>query len=301
MVKQWQLTKGTNKNTRKIEDKPMTKILFALYISAIFLASCSATNRQFGQVIIEDTGDPQETKQEILKIKELDNNIFDSSTFLGTNLEEVKYRLFNPTQQKTNKTYPLIVVYHGSADVGTDNNSQLKLFQKLFATPDIQEDYPAYVLAPQFSTRSSDYLMDTTRNLLYSSPRSCLNSVFELIDSLKLNLNIDKNRIYVVGYSMGGSTVINSLSERPDLFAAGISIAGIPQFDNTEGLSEIPVWLIHGTNDTVNPIESDEQLYNEISNNIRFWKLKSKGHDNIVITDILGEALPRWLFKHIKK
>jgi len=265
------------------------------------MSTCLSQNEQFGQVVFEENEHTQETKEEILKIKSLNNNIFDSATFISPEDEEIKYRLFEPSQQQSNKTYPLVLVFHGSAGIGTDNESQLRLFQKLFASPGIQKKYPAYVLAPQFSTRSSDYLTDTTRNLLYSKSRPCLNSVFELIDSLKLNMNIDSNRIYVVGYSMGGSTVINSLSKRPGLFAAGISISGIPQFDNTQRLSEIPIWLIHGTNDIVNPIDSDKQLYAEISDNIRFWKLNGKTHDNIVTQHLLGDALPSWLFNQSKK
>ena len=173
--------------------------------------------------------------------------------------------------------------------------------QKLFASPNIQRKYPAYVLAPQFPTRSSDYAMDTVRDLLYSIPRPCLNTALQLVDSLKANLNIDSKRIYVVGFSMGGSTVINSLSARPALFAAGISIAGIPQFDNMKDLSTIPIWLIHGIDDPENPIQSDEQFYKELGDNVRFWKLKATTHDNIFTTQILGETLPRWLFKQRRK
>jgi predicted peptidase len=208
--------------------------------------------------------------------------------------------MFRPSQPQSGEAYPLVIVYHGSAGIGTDNESQLRLFHKLFARPEIQTAYPAYLLAPQFSTRTSDYSIDTISNLLSSTSRPCLNSVFELVDSLKLNMNIDSNRIYVVGYSMGGSTVINSLSKRPDLFTAGISISGIPQFDSMQELAKIPIWLIHGTSDTVNPIESDEQLYEEINDNIRFWKLKGKTHDNIVTQYILGDSLPKWLFNHRK-
>lgn len=51
---------------------------------------------------------------------------------------------------------------------------------------------------------------------------------------------------------MGGSTVINSLSSRPDMFAAGVSIGGIPQFENIESLVNIPIWLIHGNLDIEN-------------------------------------------------
>lgn len=279
----------------------MTKVLFALFISTITVNTCLSQDEEFGQVVFEENERTQEAKDEILKIKSINNNVFDSSTFVSSEQKELKYRIYKPSQQQSHEVYPLVIVYHGSAGIGTDNQSHLRLFHKLFVSPEIQKEYPAYILAPQFSTRSSDYSMDTMRNMLVSTPRPCLNSLFDLIDSLKSNMNIDSNRIYVVGYSMGGSTVINSLSKRPDLFAAGISISGVPQFDYTQELAEIPIWLIHGTSDAVNPIESDERLYEEISDNIRFWKLKSKGHDDIVTEHILGDALPKWLFKHIKK
>jgi predicted peptidase len=204
-------------------------------------------------------------------------------------------------KQKSEDKYPLVVIYHGSGAIGTDNNTQLELLHKLFASPEIQSKYPAYVLAPQFPTHSSDYATDTERKVLYSTPRPCLNAVLQLIDSLQSNLNIDSKRIYIVGFSMGGSTVINSLSARPDLFAAGISIAGIPQFDQTQVLKKIPIWLIHGIDDTENPIDSDEVLFNEMGENIRFWKLKAITHDNVFSSLILGETLPQWLFKYRKK
>ncbi len=280
----------------------MTRPFLALFISTLVLTACSTTKKQFGQVIIENTADTTLSKQEILKIRNLDNEMFDAASFVGKEQIEIKYRIFKPKQQKTNEKYPLVIVYHGSGrPVGTDNKSQLGALHKLFASPDIQNKYPAYVLAPQFPTRSSDYVMDTTRNLLYSAPRPCLNSVLQLIDSLKSNLNIDTERIYVVGYSMGGSTVINSLSARPELFAAGVSISGIPQFDKIQKLKAIPIWLIHGIDDTENPINSDEQFYKETGNNVLFWKLKATTHDNVFTTQILGETLPKWLFKQRKK
>jgi predicted peptidase len=279
----------------------MTKIFLGLIISLTLLSSCATSKKQFGEILIENTADTTLTKQEISKIRSLNPDIFDAGTFTDREQLEIKYRLFKPRQ--SNKKYPLVVVYHGSGrPIGTDNASHLGILQKLFASPEIQSKYPAYVLAPQFPTRSSDYVMDSTvRNVLYSVHRPCLNSVFQLIDSLKSNLYIDKRRIYVVGYSMGGSTVINSLSTRPDLFAAGISISGIPQFDKLAELSEIPIWLIHGMDDTENPIDSDEQFYKEMHKKVLFWKLKGTTHNNVFSSTILDETMPKWLFKQRKK
>lgn len=280
----------------------MRRTFLTLFIFTILLTSCSTTKKQFGQYVIDNTADTTLSKQAVLKIRSLDNDIFDSATFLGKEQIEIKYRLFKPKQQKTNEKYPLVVVYHSSGrPAGTDNKSQLGILQKLFASPEIQNQYPAYVLAPQFKSRSSDYVLDKNRNVQTSIPRVDLNSVLELVDSLRKNINIDANRIYAIGFSMGGSTVINSLSARPDLFAAGISISGIPQFDKIQELTTIPIWLIHGIDDTENPINSDEQFYKEKSNNIRFWKLKETTHDNVFTTQLLGKTLPSWLFKQHKK
>lgn len=282
----------------------MTSTLsFALLVFVALLTACSSTKKQFGQVLVRKSTDTTRSKQEIARIRALDNDHFEGASFEKGSME-IKYRLFKPNQQQSKDTprHPLVVVYHSSGrPVGRDNKAQLGILPKLFASPQIQKSYPAYVLAPQFSTRSSDYVMDTTRGVLCSIPRPCLESVWQLIDSLKSSLPIDHERIYAVGFSMGASTVINSLSARADLFAAGISIAGIPQFDKLDQLRSTPIWLIHGVDDTENPITSDERFYKEMPSRILFWKLADTTHDTIFTTQLLGETLPQWLFNHRKK
>ncbi len=270
----------------------------------IFFFFCSKTflQAQFGLEIIKRNSDTLKSQQHFIEIKNLENRLFDTASFVGSEQIEIKYRFFKPNK-KCLKNYPLIIVFHGSGQIGTDNISQLGILPKLFTNEKIQKKNPAFVLAPQFASRSSDYSLDSNRNILTSKPRSCLNFALELIDSLVNHLNIDKNRIYLVGYSMGASTTINALSARPDFFAAGISIAGIPEFDNIDKLAKLPIWLIHGMEDEVNSISSDEKFYEELKrfNKIRFWKLEATNHLNIFQLPIIGEALPKWLFKQKKK
>ncbi len=277
----------------------MTKILLVFLLSIISFTTVKA---QFGLKTIDNAADADATKQRISKIKSLDSSVFEAAVFAESEEKpELKYRLFKPAKNG-NRKRPLVVFFHGSGAIGTDNTSQLGILPKLFASGEIQKKYPAYILAPQFDDRSSDYVLDKDRNILVSAPRSSLESVFRLIDSLKKDLNIDERRIYAVGFSMGGSTVINSLSARPDLFAAGISISGIPEFGSVEKLSTIPIWLIHGIDDTENPINSDEQFYKEMNKKrLRFWKLKATTHDNVFTPQLLDNTLPKWLFKQRKK
>ncbi|MGF1925556.1 MAG: prolyl oligopeptidase family serine peptidase, partial [Bacteroidia bacterium] len=243
--------------------------------------------------------DSVSTRLRIANIKAIDHTVFETGSFIGKGTPTINYRLLKP-ELKNTKKHPLIIVFHGSGAVGKDNLAQLGILAKLWAMPEIKSKYPAYILAPQFPTRSSNYVEDKQRGVLTSVPQPCLETALQLIDSLKTSLNIDVTRIYALGFSMGGSSVTNVLSARPDLFAAGVSISGIPQFDKVKTLSNIPLWLMHGNLDTENPFASDAQFYKEAGSKTRFWEIDGKAHNDIFSSLILGEAIPKWLLQHKK-
>jgi len=281
------------------------KLNYALYVFAIFLLcgilSCSKRISTFGKTKISKSPDSLSLKRRIAEIKSLNTDVFTEGKFKGTADTPIVYRLLKPAL--TNRKLPLVVVFHGSNAVGNDNSSQLGILAKLFATAEIQAKYPAFVLAPQFPSRSSNYVLDQSRGVLTSIAQPYLKTALQLIDSLKNNLNIDEKRIYLVGFSMGASSVINALSLKPDLFAAGISISGIPQFDQVNTLTNIPIWLIHGNIDTENPFNSDKQFFKEVSHNnkTRFWEFDNLAHNDIFAPAILTNALPGWLFENKRK
>jgi predicted peptidase len=272
-----------------------------LVISLCEILSCSKRISTFGKTKIAKSADSIYLKRRIAEIKGLNTDVFTKGSFKGTADTLIAYRLLKP--KPTDRKLPLVIVFHGSNAVGNDNTSQLGILAKLFATDEIQEKYPAFVLAPQFPSRSSNYVLDQSRQVLTSVPQPCLTTALELIDSLKNTLNIDEKRIYLIGFSMGASSVINALSLKPGVFAAGISISGIPQFDKIKTLTNIPIWLIHGNIDTENPFNSDEQFFEEISHNnkSRFWEFDNLAHNDIFAPAILTDELPKWLFKNKRK
>ncbi|MFC4740500.1 dienelactone hydrolase family protein [Flavobacterium ponti] len=268
------------------------KIVFYLDETAMYLF----VEKQLNKQLIPKETDTSATKNLLTKIRGIDKNLFEAKRY--TKNTTINYRFLQPKTIVTNKKYPLVIVFHGSGAIGTDNEKQLWTMAKLWAEPTIQSKYPAFVLAPQFPTRSSNYTLDASRNVLTSKSEPCLETVFQLIDSLKTTLPIDLKRIYIVGYSMGASTTINALSLRPDLFAAAVSFAGIPQFDKMDVLKNKPIWIIHGNKDTDNTIESDLLFFEELKYNskILFWELDGIGHEDIIGASFLGEAIPKWLF-----
>ncbi len=75
------------------------------------------------------------------------------------------------------------------------------------------------------------------------------------------NLNVDDDRVYVSGYSLGGFTSWHLAVMFPRHLAGAVPMAGVPFFEGglatmfvyLENLSNIPVWAIWGELDKANP------------------------------------------------
>lgn len=279
--------------------RPIIALTFVLAFVSPRCAQAQTPDREYR--LVKLNSDNADLDRISKTIKAVSTEPFEAGAYRGKNRQEIKYRMLRPIGDK-NRRYPLVVVLHGSGAIGTDNKKHLGVFAKMWALPEIRQKYPAYILAPQFPTRSSNYEMDNARGVRTSVAQPCLMSLLELVDSLSRSPGIDASRIYLVGYSMGASTTINSLSIRPDLFAAAVSISGIPQFNKVDALREIPIWMVHGNTDTVNAIASDLQLYKELGDNghTTFWEFDKAGHEDIFTTSVIGEYLPQWLFGKVR-
>lgn len=244
-----------------------------------------------------DKADSLQSLARIKYIKSLDYSDFKAGKFDNGKVA-VNYRFLKPKTIKQNKKYPLILVFHGSGAIGTNNTSQMGVLSKMWLLPENREKYPVYVLSPQFPVRSSNYHLDETRNVKASEANEHLDLVLKSIDSLIINENIDRDRIYVMGFSMGGATTSNAISKRPDLFAAAINISGISQFDKIDKLLRLPIWIIHGSLDTDNFPQSNFRFFDEMKHKgkVFLWEYKDKYHNNILSAELLDE-IPKWLLK----
>lgn len=213
--------------------------------------------------------------------------------------QTLPYRFLSPKTQRKGASYPLIVTLHNSSRLGHDNEAQLEPLARIWLRAQIRDKYPAFVIAPQFETRSSTYVEDASRQVLASAPSADVAAVLALVrETLAKHSQIDRNRVYLVGYSMGGSTAQNLFSRAPDLFAALVSIASVPDFSNLRGIAAKPVWLIHGKKDDENPYAGSVKLYEALRSDrhLRFTTYNRLDHNTITIPFLLGEELPAWLF-----
>lgn len=87
-------------------------------------------------------------------------------------------------------------------------------------------------------------------------------AVLGLLDSVMRSYNIDRKKVIVTGFSMGGAGVWHFAGKYPDRFAAAVPVAGRPPA--TAGMWRVPVFAVHSRSDRVVPIGATEARIGEL-------------------------------------
>lgn len=232
------------------------------------------------------------------QLNSLDAKPFEKFTY-NTAGTVLPYRLLSPQKTKGGTKYPLIIALHNSSRLGTDNENQLEPLTRTWLTAAIRAKFPAFVLAPQFEIRPTQYAFNEAYQVMTATPQKNLQALLQLIAEIAKNPQIDPKRIYLIGYSMGGSTAQHLLSQKPELFAAAIAVAGVPDFSNLANIKNKPIWLIHGKQDDENPFSGSEKLFELLKENTkaRFTIYENLNHNTINYPLLATDELAKWLFK----
>ncbi len=189
----------------------------------------------------------------------VDTTQFEVGSFVADDGLVLPYRLLRPANLRAGQTYPLVIQFHGSGGIGTDNNGQLDRLARSWAVPEIRQHYPAYVLVPQFSIRSANYGPASADQSAQAAP--VLAAALMLARSVAADNPVDHSRIYALGFSMGGSAAWLAPTLQPDLLAAIVPISGIaPANAHADTFKALPVLVLHGSADDENPITADRRF-----------------------------------------
>jgi len=197
------------------------------------------------------------------------------------------YLLFLPASYgNEKKDWPLILFLHGAGERG-DN---LDLVKK-HGPPKIvekQEDFPFIVVSPQCP--KDQWWNDN------------LDVLINLLDDIVAKYDVDRQRIYLTGLSMGGYGSWALGSKYPDRFAAVAPICGGGMRIMAFGLKDVPVWAFHGAKDKVVPLEESEEMVAAINargGNAKLTVYPDAGHDSWTETYDNPEFYD-WLLEHRK-
>ena len=145
----------------------------------------------------------------------------------------LRFHFFAGKNLKADRQYPLCIYLHGSSNTGSDLEKR-EPGANGFARPEVYDDHPCFIIAPEAPAGTGAFKQIAPR-------------IFALIDHLSANLPIDRDRIYITGYSMGGRGSWARVSAEPDRFAAAAPIAGpFEGSDQIASFPKIPIWLFYG-------------------------------------------------------
>ena len=132
----------------------------------------------------------------------------------------IGYNLYIP-ENSAGEKLPLVYFLHDAGPCGDDTKITLSQGNGAitWAKPEWQRKHPCYVLAPQIP-RSVHLTNDDHK----ASPE--LYILKEIIDHVADTYDVDKNRIYATGQSMGCMSTCEMNILWPDYFAASMLVAG---------------------------------------------------------------------------
>ena len=194
-------------------------------------------------------------------------DLYKREVFVSQDGDSLQYRVLYPENIKDGEKYPLVLFLHGAGECGGDNEKQLVHGAEMFLNPVNREKYPAYVIFPQcpedkywaFLSRPLSFAPGEMTGEKIVTP--LIKSVKELVDSY-INLpNIDKNRVYVIGLSMGGMAVFDLVIRFPEIFAAAVPICGAVDPSRLPSAKDVPFRIFHGDSDNVVTVENSRQAY----------------------------------------
>lgn len=177
---------------------------------------------------------------------------------------EQPYALYLPDNFDVQKEYPLVVMLHGAM-----SNHRLAL-KRVFGKTNLpgENDAEASRYFPEWEDVEYIVVAPYARGTMgyVGIPED---DVLQIIEKCRQDFNIDRNRIYLTGLSMGGGGTLFIGMAYPDLFAAIAPVCPAPPqeyFDLTENGLNIPVAIHQGGADPVVRPEGTRQIVEELQN-----------------------------------
>jgi predicted peptidase len=109
-------------------------------------------------------------------------------------------------------------------------------------------------------------------------------AVLALLERVRTEFAIDRQKILVVGYSMGGGGAWYLASRHPELFSGAIVIAGPVGDDPPDRRGLIPTYVIHSRDDQVVPFGPAERMaagLEKLGKPVKFEALSGLGHGDM--------------------
>ncbi len=181
---------------------------------------------------------------------------------------------------------PIVLFLHGRSLSGGDLN-RVQRYGLMYSMDLGRVSLPAVVVAP------------------HSQGGWNPDKLIEVIDFVVENYFADPDRVYVCGMSMGGYGTLDLAGKYPDRIAAAVAICGGGSEKYACGLSRVPLWIQHGTQDRIVPMTESKKIARAIkacddSANLTLTLVDGGTHGSVERI-FHNYEIYNWMFQHKKQ
>lgn len=197
------------------------------------------------------------------------------------------YQIFVPSGYDKSKPFPLVIALHG---MGGDENSYLTVYgQGAIKTEAEKRGY--IVACPKGRKPASMYVGDAEKD------------VMDVLAEVRRAYNIDADRIYLTGHSMGGFGTWSVAMNHPEVFAALAPVSGGANTPTRMSkIAHIPQIVVHGDADPTVPVERSRvmvEIGKKLGAEIKYIEVRGGDHGNVVAPNF--PAVFDWFDAHKRK
>jgi len=219
----------------------------------------------------------------------------------------IRYMLFVPKDYDAQgKKWPLMLFLHGAGESSNDDLSRVKIHGPAKIV-DSRPDFPFVVVTPQHPSLErykpgTKYSLDEIHSMVDRAWDA--EELMQLVDHVIRKLNIDRERVYVTGLSMGGYGTWRLAATYPERFAAAVPICGGGEPEKmAKPLARVPIWAFHGAKDPVVPLSESEKMVDAVkreAGDVQFTVYPEAQHDSWTET-YNNPKLYDWFLAHKRK
>ena len=213
-------------------------------------------------------------------IRSFKSGNFVDATYTDPVLGSMKYRVCFPQDYASSgETVPVILYLHSAAERGTSvehvftNSYSGHLWSNTWINLLVDETqtggHQAVLVIPQSGlgqvwnsmNAGDNWRVGNYTDATQPAIGSRLQLAVDLFDQVCGTYNIDSNRVYITGPSMGGYGAWDAIARFPEKFAAAMPLSGGGNTDAARSaFNGMPVWAYHGALDSLITVANTDQL-----------------------------------------
>ena len=274
-------------------------VAFILTVCMLCFTACSTESPQ-GSSTAQTTTDTSttfstttDTNSSLFTPVNSTEEYFKTLEFYDYVTQQTIHYLFHEPLRHSEEPVPLVIFLHGRGDTVTaiSPGTADPMVQALMALENENDEYSTYTLVP--STPLA-YEGDWTNSQVLAFKTL----IYDIIGQY----NIDLDRIYISGISMGGFMTCRLVSEMPYIFAAAVPLSGAQNISFPSGSHRTAFRIYHVATDPVVNVSCSRSLHQQLLNsnhpNVEYVEYPDGSHISPLYT-VFGsdrEEFFDWLF-----